>query len=80
MKIREEYKELKMKSKAELQKLLISSREKLRDLRFKISQNQLKNIREYRTLRNKISRTLTLLNKKEETGVITKQNKLNNTK
>ena len=66
MKAKEELKELKLKSKSELNKLLVSSREKLRDLRFKISQNQLKNIREYRFLRRRISWLLTLLNKKEE--------------
>lgn len=64
MKIKEELKELKSKSAAELQKVLASSREKLRDLRFKVSQNQLKNIREVRMLKKKISRVLTLLNQK----------------
>ena len=64
MKVKEELKELKLKSVAELQKVLASSREKLRDLRFKVSQNQLKNIREVRMLKKKISRILTLLNQK----------------
>lgn len=64
MKVKEELKELKLKSATELQKVLASSREKLRDLRFKVSQNQLKNIREVRILKKKISRILTLINQK----------------
>jgi ribosomal protein L29 len=64
MKLKEELKELKSKPVTELQKLLASSREKLRDLRFKVSQNQLKNIREVRAIKKKISRILTLINQK----------------
>ena len=66
MKVKEELKELKLKSVSELQRLLAASREKLRDLRFKDSQNQLKNIREIRALKKKIARILTLLNQKKE--------------
>lgn len=61
MKAREELKELRLKSESELQRLLALNREKLRDLRFKVSQNQLKNIREIRQLKKKISKILTLL-------------------
>lgn len=68
MKLKEQYKELKLKSEAELNRLLVSNREKLRDLRFKVSQNQLKNIREVRVIRKKIAQILTLLKiKKTET-------------
>ena len=68
MKAKEEFKELKMKSTAELQKLLIASREKLRGLNFKVAQNQLKNIREVRLLRKKIAKIATLIKlKKTET-------------
>ncbi|MCX6742733.1 MAG: 50S ribosomal protein L29, partial [Candidatus Parcubacteria bacterium] len=64
MKDKEVLKELKLKSVLELNKLLASSREQLRDLRFKVSQNQLKNIREFRKLKKKISKILTLINQK----------------
>jgi len=60
-----EFKELKIKDKKELQQLLIVNREKLRDLRFKDSNKQLKNIREIRVIRNLIARVLTLLNKQK---------------
>lgn len=56
-----EYKELKKKNPAELGKLLNEYREKLRDLRFKDANKQLKNVREIRTVRRIISRVLTLL-------------------
>ncbi len=65
MKAREEFKELKLKSKSELTRLLSANRERLRDLRFKVSQNQLKNIREIRQVRRKITKILTLLNQKK---------------
>jgi ribosomal protein L29 len=61
-----EYKELKKKSKTDLKKLLTETREKLRDLRFKDANKQLKNVREIRQNRQIISRILTLLNIKEE--------------
>ena len=65
MKDKEVLKELKLKSVLELNKLLALSREQLRDLRFKVSQNQLKNIREFRKLKKKISKILTLINQKK---------------
>jgi ribosomal protein L29 len=64
MKVKEELKELKLKSVNELHKMLASNREKLRDLRFKVSQNQLKNIREMREVKKRISKILTLINQK----------------
>jgi large subunit ribosomal protein L29 len=64
MKAREELKELKLKSESELNKLLASNREKLRDLRFKVLQNQLKNVREVRVIRKKIAQILTILKQK----------------
>ena len=60
-----EFKELKTKDKKELQNLLVVDREKLRELRFKDSNKQLKNIREIRVLRNQIAQILTLLNNQE---------------
>ncbi|MDD5071992.1 MAG: 50S ribosomal protein L29 [Patescibacteria group bacterium] len=58
-----EFKELKNKEEKELQKILSQTREKLRDLRFKDANKQLKNIREIRKTRETIARVLTLLNK-----------------
>jgi ribosomal protein L29 len=60
-----EFKELKTKDKKELQKLLVVNREKLRELRFKDSNKQLKNIREIRVVRNLIAQISTLLNNQE---------------
>lgn len=60
-----EFKELKNKKENELQKILNESRDKLRDLRFKDANKQLKNVREIRQLRNMISQVLTLLNRKD---------------
>lgn len=60
-----EFKELKTKDSKELQKLLSVNQEKLRELRFKDSNKQLKNIREIRVVRNLIAQILTLLNKQE---------------
>lgn len=66
MKLKEELKELKLKNQTELQKILASSREKLRDLKFKASQNQLKNVREIRVIRKKIARILSLMKMKKD--------------
>lgn len=60
-----EMKELTTKTSAELTKLLAESQEKLRDLRFKDSNKQLKNIRSIRVLKQDIARINTLLNKKD---------------
>ena len=60
-----EFKELQTKNGDELLKLLNLNREKLRDLRFKDSNKQLKNIREIRELKQSIAQILTILNKKK---------------
>ena len=56
-----EFKEIKKKSDADLKKLLIAYRDKLRDLRFKDANKQLKNVREIRAVRKTIARIETLL-------------------
>jgi ribosomal protein L29 len=61
-----EYKELKKKREGELHRILAESRDKLRDLRFKDANKQLKNIREIRKLKKTIAQTLTLLNNKQK--------------
>ena len=60
-----EIKELTTKTPVELQKLLTESQEKLRELRFKDSNKQLKNVRSIRVLKQDIARINTLLNKKD---------------
>jgi len=60
-----EIKELTTKTPAELKKLLVESQEKLRELRFKDSNKQLKNVRSIRVLKQDIARINTLLNKKD---------------
>ena len=53
--------ELKQKSKPELQKLLIDSKERLRSLKFDLASGKVKNVREIRELKKNIARILTLL-------------------
>ena len=60
-----EFKELKNKDEKELQRILAELRDKLRDMRFKDANKQLKNIREIRKTRETIARILTLLNNPE---------------
>ncbi len=60
-----DFKELQTKSEAELHKILGQNREKLRELRFKDSNKQLKNIREIRTVKEQVAHVLTILNKKK---------------
>jgi len=60
-----DFKELQTKNEAELPRLLSQTREKLRELRFKDSNKQLKNIREIRTVKEQIAQILTILNKKK---------------
>ncbi len=60
-----EFKELQQKSVSELHKLLADSRDKLRELRFKDSNKQLKNVREIRETRAFIAQVFTLLNKQK---------------
>lgn len=57
-------KELRRKSQSELHKLLKSYRERLRDLRFKISAKQHKDVRDIRDIKRTIARILTVLKEK----------------
>lgn len=61
-------KELRQKSKMELQRMLVELREKLRDMRFKVAQRQLKKVRDIRVTKKTIARILTILeeNKSKE--------------
>lgn len=53
--------EIRQKSKPELQKLLQSSKEKLRQLRFDLSSGKVKNTREIQQIKKDIARILTRL-------------------
>ncbi len=57
-----EFKELKNKTEKDLHSLLADSRNKLRELRFKDANKQLKDVRAIRKIRKTISQILTLLN------------------
>ncbi len=77
-----EYKELKKESESSLTKKLAAERDKLRDLRFKDANKQLKDVRLIRKTRVNIARIITLLNQKrkdKETNIIQKQNNSNKT-
>jgi large subunit ribosomal protein L29 len=54
-------KELRQKSKDELKKILIDTREKLRQLRFDLASAKVKNVKEVGKQRKKIARILTIL-------------------
>lgn len=58
-----EFKDLQTKSQSELHRLLAESREKLRELRFKDANKQLKDVRELRRERKLQAQILTLINK-----------------
>ncbi len=60
------YKELKNKSGVELKKILTDLRNSLLEMRFKVSSNQLKNIREIRKTKKTISQVLFLLGLKDK--------------
>ncbi len=58
-------KELRKKSKADLEKLLTKTQDDLRLLRFKKAGGELKNVRELAKTRRLIARILTILNHEE---------------
>jgi len=61
-----DFKELKKKKESDLHKLLAEFRDKLRELKFKDANKQLKDVRDIREIRRTIARILTLLNVREE--------------
>lgn len=61
-----DYKEITTKTDEDLHKLLENGKEKERELRFKDSNRQLKNVREIRQQKKSIARILTVLNKNKK--------------
>lgn len=59
-----EFKELEKKEPAMLQKFLEELREKQHELKFKVANNQLKNLREIRVVKKNIAQVLFLLKQK----------------
>lgn len=59
-------KDFKNKTKEEIQEILDIKREKIRDLRFKDSNKQLKNVREIRSLRKDVAQILTFVNQMKD--------------
>ena len=59
-------KELKDKTQESLEKLLQEKREKLRQLRFELSQDKLKNVSEIKNIKKNIARILTIINLKSK--------------
>ncbi len=55
------FKDLNKKSEVELQKMLAEERQKLYELRLKVSVNQLKEVRQVRDTRKRIAQILTRL-------------------
>lgn len=58
--------DLRLKTKAELEKLLQESREKLRVLQFDLVAGKVKNVREIRQIKKDIAKILTLSKEKEK--------------
>lgn len=56
-----EISELRQKTKEELQKLLVDSREHLRNLKFDLASGKVKNVREIRNIKKDIARILTII-------------------
>lgn len=56
--------ELRQLSEIELKRLVQESRDKLRDLRFKLARREVKNVKEAKEIRKIIARIMTLLKSK----------------
>ena len=57
-------KDFRKKTDKELQKILSTKREQVREMRFSVSNKQLKNIRDLRKARKEIAQILTILKEK----------------
>lgn len=59
--------DLKNKNEKDLQQVLMEKREALRELKFKVSEKQLKDVRSIRETKKEIAQILTLINQKRLT-------------
>lgn len=59
--------DFRQKNIRDLQILLMEKREALRELRFKVSEKQLKDVRTIREMKTEIAQILTLINQKRNT-------------
>ena len=59
-------KELRLKTKEQLMELLVNHREKLRMMRFKVAQRQLKKVHGVKQAKREIGRILTVMREIEE--------------
>jgi len=59
-------KELRNKSEKDLKKILLTEREKLRNLKFDLASGKVKNVKQSREIKKEIARILTILNQKNE--------------
>ena len=57
-------KELRAKSEKQFQNLLAESRDKLREMRFRVAQRQLKKVRDIRVVKKEIAQIMTILKEK----------------
>jgi ribosomal protein L29 len=64
-----DFQEIKKLSSGDLHKHLTELRQKVRELRFSIANNQLKNMHEFRQTKLAIARILTVLKQQEKTTV-----------
>ena len=69
-------KDIKAKSDVELQKQLAVSREKLRDLKFKDANKQIKNVKSLNKHKKTIARILTILNERSRNAKTQKTQKI----
>lgn len=60
-----DFQELQKKEVKDLQQLLAQTRDKLRELRFKDANKQLKNVRQIRSLKKEVARILSVLNSRK---------------
>ncbi|MEK7546831.1 MAG: 50S ribosomal protein L29 [Patescibacteria group bacterium] len=67
---RKEITELKNKPLAELEKFVKDSREKLRVLKFDLAAGKVKNVKDLRSLKKDIARTITFIKGKSDGGKI----------
>lgn len=59
-------KDIREKTEKDLEKMLAAERERIRDLRFKVSQRQLKNLSEIQGAKKTIARILTVNKEKKK--------------